>query len=115
MDPNSLNFLRNSAQFQQLRQLVQQNPNLLQPVLQQLGASNPQLLQMIQNNQDAFLEMLAEGDEGGEEGAPPGAQYVTVTPQEMEVIQRVGSSNSSPVTGRALTLFRKLPARGTRL
>lgn len=30
--------------FGQLRQLVQQNPALLQPFLQQLGASNPELL-----------------------------------------------------------------------
>lgn len=30
--------------FSQLRSLVQQNPALLQPFLQQLGASNPELL-----------------------------------------------------------------------
>lgn len=30
--------------FGQLRSLVQQNPALLQPFLQQLGASNPELL-----------------------------------------------------------------------
>lgn len=36
--------LRNTPIFAQLRTLVQQNPALLQPFLQQLGASNPELL-----------------------------------------------------------------------
>lgn len=38
--------LQQSGVFQQLRQLVQQNPALLQPFLQQLGQSNPELLQV---------------------------------------------------------------------
>ena len=46
IDQNSLSFLRNSPQFQQLRQLIQTQPQMLQPVLQQLGQSNPQLLQV---------------------------------------------------------------------
>lgn len=87
----ALDQLRDSAQFQQLRQLVQANPNLLQPILQQLGQTNPQLLELIQNNSEQFLQMLAEGDDEGDEAmGGGGAQYVTVTPQEMEVIQRVG-------------------------
>lgn len=36
--------LRSNPVFGQLRSLVQQNPALLQPFLQQLGASNPELL-----------------------------------------------------------------------
>jgi len=43
---NALSFLRTNPQFQQLRQLVQTQPHLLQPLLQQLGQSNPQLLQV---------------------------------------------------------------------
>lgn len=42
----SLEMLRNSPQFQQLRQLVQQQPQLLQPLLQQIGQTNPELLQV---------------------------------------------------------------------
>jgi UV excision repair protein RAD23 len=55
---DSLEFLRNSPQFAQLRQLVQTQPQLLQPVLAQLGQSNPGLLATINANQDAFLQML---------------------------------------------------------
>ncbi len=36
---------------QALRQLVQVNPQILQPMLQELGKQNPQLLQQINNNQ----------------------------------------------------------------
>ncbi|KAI8898878.1 XPC-binding domain-containing protein [Globomyces pollinis-pini] len=73
--PNSLEFLRTSPQFQQLRQMVQTNPELLQPLLAQLGQTNPNLVQLISNNQDQFLQMLAEGSEGG----APGGEYITVT------------------------------------
>lgn len=57
---SSLDFLRNSPQFQQLRQLVQQQPGMLEPVLQQVAEGNPQLAQMIQQNQDQFLQLLGE-------------------------------------------------------
>jgi UV excision repair protein RAD23 len=40
-----LGMLRNSAQFQQLRQLIQAQPELLQPVLQQLAQSSPEMMQ----------------------------------------------------------------------
>jgi len=53
-------FLRQHPQFNVLRQMVQQNPQHLQPVLQQLGQQNPQILQLINQHQAEFLQLLNE-------------------------------------------------------
>ncbi|CAL7936279.1 unnamed protein product [Xylocopa violacea] len=55
-----LAFLRMQPQFQQMRQVIQQNPQLLNAVLQQIGQTNPALLQLISQNQEAFVRMLNE-------------------------------------------------------
>lgn len=97
---NPLEFLRSQAQFQNMRHAIQQNPALLPTLLQQLGRENPQLLQQISQHQELFIHMLneplGEGGEGpevgelgaaGEEGAP--VNYIQVTPQEKEAIERL--------------------------
>ncbi|GJJ78983.1 UV excision repair protein RAD23 [Entomortierella parvispora] len=90
-DVESLAFLRDQPQFQQIRELVQNNPELLQPLLVQLGQSNPQMLQLISQNQQAFLQLLNEGGEG-EEGHPQGGgNHIYVTQEEQEAIQRLES------------------------
>lgn len=57
-----LAFLRGQAQFQQMRNVIQQNPEMLNAVLQQIGQTNPALLQLISENQEAFVSMLNESD-----------------------------------------------------
>ena len=42
--PGNLDFLRQSPQFLQLRQMVQQRPELLQPLLQEIAHNNPELI-----------------------------------------------------------------------
>lgn len=84
----NLEFLRNNAQFQQLRQVVQQQPGMLEPILQQLGASNPQLAQLIAHHPEQFLSLL--GEEGDEDApVPPGAQTIAVSEEERDAIERV--------------------------
>lgn len=83
-----MDFLRNNAHFQQLRQLVQQQPAMLEPILQQVAEGNPQLVAMIGNNQEQFLQLLSEDLAGGEGGAlPPGA--ISVTQEESDAIDRL--------------------------
>jgi UV excision repair protein RAD23 len=83
-----MNFLRNSPQFQQIRQIVQQQPAMLEPILQQVAEGNPQLAQMIGQNQEQFLQLLAEQDDG-EGPLPPGTHQITVTPEERDAIERL--------------------------
>ncbi|CAI4217587.1 unnamed protein product [Parascedosporium putredinis] len=62
----NLDFLRNNPQFQQLRQVVQQQPQMLEPILEQLGEDA---------DDDAPL--------------PPGAQAISVTEEERDAIERL--------------------------
>ncbi|XP_061680893.1 UV excision repair protein RAD23 homolog B-like [Syngnathoides biaculeatus] len=87
---NPLEFLRNQPQFQQMRQIIQQNPALLPALLQQLGRDNPQLLQQITQHQERFVQMLNEPQGGaGETRGSSRANYIQVTPQEKEAIERL--------------------------
>uniref|UniRef100_A0A673IC99 UV excision repair protein RAD23 n=1 Tax=Sinocyclocheilus rhinocerous TaxID=307959 RepID=A0A673IC99_9TELE len=94
---NPLEFLRNQPQFLQMRQIIQQNPSLLPALLQQIGRENPQLLQQISSHQEQFIQMLNEpvqeagqGGSGGVAEAGGGhMNYIQVTPQEKEAIERV--------------------------
>ncbi|XP_063229663.1 UV excision repair protein RAD23 homolog B-like isoform X1 [Bacillus rossius redtenbacheri] len=111
-DEDPLAFLRSQPQFQQMRQVIQQNPQLLNAVLQQIGQTNPALLQLISQNQEAFVRMLNEPSSGGSApsgttgsspvaGANPGSDsgsvgsamfgpgVIQVTPQDKEAIERL--------------------------
>ncbi|GAB1320231.1 UV excision repair protein rad23 [Madurella fahalii] len=85
----NLEWLRHNAQFQQLRQVVQQQPQMLEPILQQLGAGNPQLAQLIAQHPDQFLHLLSETGEDDDALLPPGAQQISVTEEERDAIERL--------------------------
>jgi UV excision repair protein RAD23 len=54
----ALGVLRQNRQFQALRAMVQANPEYLQPMLQELANSNPDLVATINANQEEFLAMI---------------------------------------------------------
>jgi UV excision repair protein RAD23 len=88
-----LAFLAANRNFVQMRGMVQQQPHLLPSLLQQIGAANPELVQLINENQEDFYILLnAEDEEGGDMGMgmpgppQPGMQ---LTPEENEAIERL--------------------------
>ncbi|CAG4981165.1 unnamed protein product [Parnassius apollo] len=100
-DDDPLAFLRDQPQFQQMRAVIQQNPSLLNTVLQQIGQTNPALLQAISQHQQAFVRMLNEpvnppsGGAAAEESVPdnqlpqPPQNVIQVSPQDKEAIERL--------------------------
>ncbi|MCO5577569.1 hypothetical protein L7F22_031400 [Adiantum nelumboides] len=94
--PGALDFLRNNAQFQALRTMVRTNPQILHPMLLELGKQNPQLLRLINENQAEFFRLINEPGAEGEEGdllgqladAMPQAT-INISPEEREAIARL--------------------------
>ncbi|XP_042241908.1 UV excision repair protein RAD23 homolog B-like isoform X2 [Homarus americanus] len=117
-DEDPLNFLRSQPQFEQMRQMIRSNPSLLDAFIQQIGQTNPQLLQVIQQNQQAFVRMLNEGGSsgggstggsggtqssgGGTSGgsgsgrAVPGQNAILVSPQDRDAIERLKALGNFP-------------------
>ncbi|KAM1942242.1 hypothetical protein ACFX15_010739 [Malus domestica] len=88
----NLDFLRDNQQFQALRSMVQANPQILQPMLQELGKQNPNLVRLIGEHQADFLRLINEPAEGGEGNALGDAavpQAIAITPEEREAIERL--------------------------
>lgn len=98
-----LQFLRSLPQFQLMRNQVQAHPETLPTLLQEIGRSNPQLLQLISQNQEAFIALLNEPSTGGSESggggggvdagerAPGGGFQIQVTAEEKATIDRIAS------------------------
>lgn len=92
----SLDFLRNSQQFQTLRTMVQSNPQILQPMLHELGKQNPNLLRTIQDHHQEFLQLInepvdvSEGDIVFDDQPDQDMPHtISVTPAEQEAIGRL--------------------------
>jgi len=106
---NPLAFLRDHEMFQQIRAVIQQNPSTLSTMLQQIGQSNPQLLQLISQNQDAFIRMINEGEAGEEgEAAIPGLPGEGGLGGPGEVLDQPGVIQVSPADKEAIERLKSL-------
>ena len=89
----ALEALRHHPQFNDLKRLVQTNPNMLSAVLQQIGQQQPELLQAINANQAEFLQMMNEpvGSTGGSGGLGGGGAA--------NPAPAAGANNNNPFSG----------------
>ncbi|XP_042444344.1 ubiquitin receptor RAD23b-like isoform X1 [Zingiber officinale] len=91
----SLDFLRNNQQFLEFRAMVHANPQILQPMLQELSKQNPQLLRLIQEHHEEFLQLMnepIEGLEGDLFDQPDQDEMphtISVTPEEQAAMERL--------------------------
>ncbi|RCK54681.1 UV excision repair protein RAD23 [Candida viswanathii] len=94
--------LGDDQQMQLLRAALQSNPELIQPLLEQLAASNPQIASLIQQDPEAFIRtFLGAGGEDlgfeieGEEGASglggdeEGTVRIQLSEQDQNAINRL--------------------------
>jgi UV excision repair protein RAD23 len=77
--------------MQNIRQMMSQNPELVQPLIQSLIAQNPAIAQLARSNPAVLLQALGINPEelAGDDELPEGAQVISVTPEEQAAIQRV--------------------------
>jgi UV excision repair protein RAD23 len=88
----ALDFLRQDPQFLQLRALIQQNPQLLEPIIEQLGQSSPELFQLIQNHQEEFAQLMNEsafGEGSASSSGSQGMHRIQLTEEEVAAIDRL--------------------------
>lgn len=91
-------------QMRLLRTALQSNPELIQPLLEQLAASNPQVAALIQQDPEGFIRSFlgsgddmgfdfeegeGEGAEGVEGQGEPGTVRIALTEQDESAINRL--------------------------
>ncbi len=86
--PLDLSILRDNPQIQQLRDLVHQNPALLQPLIQQIASSNPALAQLFAQDPGALFQLLGDSEQEDVESVSQGT-VLSVTEEERAAIERV--------------------------
>ncbi|KAG9041954.1 hypothetical protein FS837_011546 [Tulasnella sp. UAMH 9824] len=83
--------LQNSSAQPQPQQSIHQNPALIQPLIEQLAMSNPNLAEALTQNPDLLYQFLEgmEGVEGDHEGGPipPGA--IGMIRRDLEAVDRL--------------------------
>ncbi|KXZ50210.1 hypothetical protein GPECTOR_17g847 [Gonium pectorale] len=96
--PPALAALRENPAFGMLRAAVAQDPRSLVPLLAQLGRTNPELVQIINQHQQEFLRMLTEPGEGEDDdgmaamlGGGEGGMVVELTPEDEAAIGRLAA------------------------
>ena len=84
--------IQNHPQIQAIRQLMQANPQAVQPLLQQIAMSNPILVQIFAQHPEQLAQLLGVPEDAINFAALAdlvGAQLVELTPEEDAAVERV--------------------------
>ncbi|XP_053991459.1 uncharacterized protein LOC128883286 [Hylaeus volcanicus] len=101
-DPSRLAVLRQHPLFDQIRAAIQENPQIISGILHIIQLQNPELFELIANNQLEFLQMLTEDTDiplslNSVENAA-GQDVIHITSEQEEIVKRIsdclGFSNS---------------------
>lgn len=98
--PEEANLDDHSSQLATIRAALQNNPELIQPMLDQLAASNPQIAEMIEQDPEGFMRHFlgTGGDDDdlgfevegeGEGDQEPGTVRIALTEQDESAINRL--------------------------
>lgn len=82
-------MLRRHPQLALLQQIAREDPERLTEILAQLAQTNPQILQLIMQNRDEFIQLLSEGAGGGGLGGAPPPGTVMVSAEDQQKIQNL--------------------------
>ena len=108
-ESNHSDSLTNNPQFQQLQHLVQQQPELLEPILQQIGAGNLQLGMPVGQYPEESPQFLS-GDSDTAVALPPGDQGM-LGPGANEVGSQFLNDRSATISSPS-TIFLPIRASG---
>ena len=100
--------IQNHPQIQAIRQLMQANPDAVQPILQQIALSNPTLVQIFAQHPEQLAQLLGVPEEAINFGGLAdliGGQFIELTAEEEAAIERVRLSGLIWVQEVILTLL----------
>ncbi|XP_052865500.1 UV excision repair protein RAD23 homolog A-like [Anopheles cruzii] len=93
---NPLAFLRDNPVFADMKRLLREDRTLLPLLMQKIQSSNPDLMRIITNNQEEFLELINESSDPRQENRGSqelegiaAAMVNSLTPSDMDAIDRL--------------------------
>ncbi|GBE60496.1 UV excision repair Rad23 [Babesia ovata] len=86
----SLQSIQSHPAFRQMRRALNSDPQMLQQLLENIGRTNPELLQSIVEHQDEFMNMLnSSGNPDPYSSSEEGPAVVHLTEEELAIVQRL--------------------------